>query len=319
MFEPLNTSIAGLLFAAIAVPSLSSDEVLVQARETTIEDGKIVLVEQFQIRSDGGASNRVVAAALLRTLSQEIPAAACHLHNNVDVEEAIEELSYSVAKFDAVLLALLNGNEDMGIAGGEARRKTVAELEALIEAWTPIHDAAVAVLDNPSDRNAVDVIYASTEVMLEKTYHLLTEIQSEYSNPAELLQSDLMLIEISARMAMMTQKMAYEACRVWSNEGNDALVADLTETKQIYKASMDALTNGLPALGIIPPPTPEIADSLAAADADWSIIGGLLDRVVTGDPLTNEERVDLYHRLIVKVHKVEEIENLYQQYSKRIF
>ena len=260
-----------------------------------------------------------VAAALLRTLSQEIPAAACHLHNNVDVEDAVAELSYSVAKFDAVALALLNGNEDMGIIGAETRRKTVAELEALIETWTPIHDAAVAVLDDPSDRTAVDVIYASTDVMLEKTYHLLTEIQSEYSNPAELLQSDLMLIEISARMAMMTQKMAYEACRVWSNEGNDALVADLTETKQIYKASVDALTNGLPALGIIPPPTPEIADSLAAADADWSIIGGLLDRVVAGDPLTNEERLDLYHRLVVKVHKVEGIENLYQEYSKRIF
>lgn len=76
--------------------------------------------------------------------------------------------------------------------------------------------------------------------------------------------------------------------------------------------------NGLPALGILPPPTSEIAESLAAAHSDWSDIALLLDRVAAGDPLTDAERTELYDRLVEKVHKVEEIEMMYQDYSKRI-
>ncbi len=70
---------------------------------------------------------------------------------------------------------------------------------------------------------------------------------------------------------------------------------------------MDALIGGMPALGILPAPTPEIAESLASTSDDWPVIKDLLDRVVASDPLTDAERIDLYHRLVVKVRKVEEI------------
>ncbi|MCK0095797.1 type IV pili methyl-accepting chemotaxis transducer N-terminal domain-containing protein [Yoonia sp. F2084L] len=319
MVESFNGSIPGALLVALGFPGLSADMSFASPGETRIENGKIVLVQQLEIITDSGSSNRIVAAALLRTLSQEIPAAACHLHNGVNVEEAKAELSYSVAKFDAVALALLNGNEAMGIIGGETRFRTVAELEALMAEWVPIHDAAIAVLEDPTNRQPVDVIYDATDIMLEKTYHLLSEIEAEYSNPVELLQSDVLLIEVSGRMAAMTQRMAYEACRAWSGEGSEELIAELKKTIGIYEASMDALINGLPSLGVQPAPTAEIAESLTAADEDWSIIRGLLDRVIAADDLSVEERTDLYHRLVVKVHKVEEIEEMYQDYSKRIY
>ncbi len=291
----------------------------VATASTLLQDGRLVLVEQLQFVEDTGAANRIIAGDLLRTLSQEIPAAVCHLHNSVDVAEATELLSVSIAKFDAVTQALLHGNEAMGIIGGEQRRKTIVELEALIATWEPKRDAAMAILADPSDAAAAQIIYDSADPMLDKTYHLLSELEGEYSNPVELLQSDLMLLEVSGRMAAMTQRMAYEACRVWSDDGSPDVIAKLDESVSIFEASMSALSNGMPSLGVAAPPTPEIASNLESVAADWNILSGYIDQIRTEADVSMEVREDLYHRLAVKLHKVEELEELYQNYSKRVY
>ena len=223
---------------------------------------------QASFVDDTGAANRIIAGDLLRTLSQEIPAAVCHLHNDIDVEEATALLASSVARFDATILALLNGNESMGIIGGETRRKTIAELENLIVDWAPIHDAALAVITDPTDATAAAIVYGSTDTMFEKTYHLLSNLEGEYAIPTEVLQADIMLLEVSGRMAAMTQRMAYEACRIWSGETSDELVSDLEMTVQVFEASMNALRGGLPELGIQPAPTPEISAGLDDVASD---------------------------------------------------
>ena len=319
MFATLNASVSAIIAATMIVPTFAANASFASPGQTRIEGGNVVLVQQFEIIEDTGTSNRIIAAAMMRTLSQEIPAAVCHLHNGVDTEDALAELRYSVAKFDAVSDALLNGNEEMGIIGGEQRRTTAAEIEILRSYWSPIYDATMAIIADPGDRENVTFVYDIASEFFTKTDHLLAEIKQSHSNPAELLQSDLMLIDISARVSMMTQAMAYEACRVWSDGATPELVDALVSTKATYAASMDALTNGLPALGIQPPPTPQIAESLAAAGADWPVILDYLNRVVAGDATTDEERSDLYQRLVAKVHKLEEIEYMYSAYSKRVY
>lgn len=273
---------------------------------------------QENIPKDTGAANRIVAGGLLRTLSQEIPAAVCHLHNGIDVDEAAALLTDSINKFDTMTLALLNGNAALGIHGGETRRKTIVELENLIADWQPIQDAALAVLARPDDADAAAIVYGSADVMFEKTYHLLSKLEGQYAIPTEVLQSDIMLLEVSGRMAAMTQRMAYETCRVWSGDGTDVVVSDLEATTQILENSMYALRDGLPELGILSAPTAEIAAGLGAVAADWDMIGGYIDQVIAGDVVSVASREDLYHQLAIKLHKVEEIEILYQDYSKRV-
>lgn len=304
-----------LSFPVTSQASVNSTVVVPSASQ----NGGVVRVEQLQFVEDTGAANRIIAGDLLRTLSQEIPAAVCHLHNNVDVAEATELLTKSVTSFDTVTLALLNGDEAMGIVGGETRRKTIVELEALIATWEPKRDAALAVLADPTNAAAAEVVYASADEMLDKTYHLLSELEGEYANPVELLQSDMMLLEVSGRMAAMTQRMAYEACRVWSGDGSADVQAKLDESVSIFEASMGALSNGMPSLGIAAPPTPEIASILEDVSEDWGILSGYLDQVRSDTDVSLEVREDLYHRLAVKLHKVEELEELYQNYSKRVY
>jgi hypothetical protein len=305
-----------MLALATGVPSQISAET---TSTTGVANGMQPEIALMQFVEDTGSANRIIAGDFLRTLSQEIPAAVCHIHNGIDVAEATELLTGSIAHFDAVTQALLNGNDAMGIVGGETRRRTVGELEALSDAWKPVHDAALNVLADAADADATAIVYGSADYMLEKTYHLLSELEGEYANPVELLHSDMMLLEVSGRMAAMTQRMAYEACRVWSHEGSDELIADLGKTIGIYEASMNALSNGMPELGIMPPPTPEIAASLEVVADGWTTIRGYLDTVVSGEEVSVAIREDLYHQLAVKLHKVEEIEVLYQTFSKRVY
>lgn len=318
--EFIRKSFGAAIALAASLPSIAmADFSGLATASTMMKDGRLVLVQEFGFVEDTGAANRIVAGDILRTLSQEIPAAVCHLHNNVDVAEARELLGTSIAKFDAVAFALLDGNESMGIIGGETRRKTVVELEALIATWEPKRIAAMAVLENPSDAAAAEIVYASADEMLEKTYHLLSELEGEYANPVELLASDMMLLEVSGRMAAMTQRMAYEACRVWSGDGDAHVLAELDKSISIFEASMDALSNGMPALGVAAPPTEEIKANLQDVAADWEILSGYLSEVRSGADVSLAVREDLYHRLALKLYKVEELEELYQDYSKRVY
>ncbi|MEM9787467.1 MAG: type IV pili methyl-accepting chemotaxis transducer N-terminal domain-containing protein [Pseudomonadota bacterium] len=315
----IETAALAVSFSLTFPVAMQADAAAVGTASTIMKDGRLALTEQIQFVEDTGAANRIVAGDLLRTLSQEIPAAVCHLHNNVDVAEATELLSTSIAKFDAVSLALLNGNEAMGIVGGEQRYKTVVELEALIETWEPKREAAMKILADATDAEAAQIVYDSADEMLEKTYHLLSELEGEYANPVELLASDMMLLEVSGRMAAMTQRMAYEACRVWSGDGDAHALAELDESISIFEASMDALSNGMPSLGVAAPPTPEIAANLEAVASDWEILSDYLAEVRSGADVGLEVREDLYHRLALKLYKVEELEVLYQDYSKRVY
>ncbi len=315
-FTDLSLTTVTIALAA-ALPVHVAAEATIQTQKAMIDaDGRPVLIEQIQFLEDSGAANRIVAGDLLRTLSQEIPSSVCHLHNGIDVEGSIALLTSGTAKFDAVADALLNGNADMGIVGGEERRRTAVEIEALIASWEPIRDAAIAVLNDPSDAASAMTVYDSTDVMLEKTSHLLSELEGEYANPVELMQSDVMLLEVAGRQAMMTQRISYEACRIWSGDGNDALVADLDKTVQQFAFAMNAMSNGMPEVGINPPPTPEIAAHLAVVGGDWDTITGYLETVKAGEA-DAELRAELFQRLNAKMHKMEEIAELYAAFSKR--
>ena len=302
---------------ASALPLTLAAEVTVQTQQAALdEQGRPVLIEQIQFLQDTGSANRIVAADMLRTLSQEIPSSVCHLHNGADIAGSTALLTSGIAKFDAITDALLHGNEDMGIIGGEERRKTVIELEDLIASWGPVREAAVAVLTDPADAAAASTVYESTDVMLGKTSHLLSELEGMYANPVELMQSDVMLLEVAGRQAMMTQRISYEACRIWSGDGSNVLVENLDRTAQQFTFAMNAMTNGMPEMGIIPPPTADIAEQLALVGADWAVVGDHLEAVKAGGD-SAELRADLFQRLNAKMHRMEHIAELYAALSKR--
>ena len=313
-----NKPLTLLSVISIFLPCIFATPASADPRETFFARF-VVEVDDGGIIHDYGAANRILAAELLRTLSQQIPAAVCSLANQIDIAEAGQELRDGLPAFDRAAEAILNGDEDLGIVGAEMRPRLAHEIEKLIADWAPIHDAAQRVLDNPSDTEAAHTVYAAVDPMLEQTYHLLAGIEGAYSNPVELLQSDALLLEVSGRMAMMTSRMAYEACRVATDGNDDMLITALRETMQHFEFGLHALRDGAPELGVQAAPTEEIANTLESIASEWTVIDGHLQHVIAGNGLKAAEQEQLYHLLVVELHHVDALEHMYETYAKRVY
>ncbi len=285
------------------------------ALATTVGDQPVELVKA-QLVEDIGASERVEAAALLRVLTQEVSSAACHLTKGVDPEQSRKLLIESKTNFAIFLDALQHGNPQLNIIGTEKRRKTVMMIEDIRTQWAPLHDAAVRLLDDQSDLDALKLIKANNEKVLAATYDLTSEIAGQYSNPAELIQADVMLLDFAGRQAVLTQKMAKIACEIWAGNRSDDRMDLLGKTMQTYDLTLTALYDGMPAVGLLPPPTPEIDAALVSARESWSVIKDELEQLMASDTVSDESKTMLYTHLNDAMYEMEEIEHMYVTYSK---
>lgn len=268
---------------------------------------------------DTGAAIRIEAGDALRTISQEVPAAVCHLHNGVASELSAKLLREGLDKFDLMADALLNGDSNFGIIGGEERVKTRRMIEEVQASWAPLREAGEGVLADPSNESAVKVFYANASDMLDKTYRLLSEMEGQYANPVELLYSDAMLLEVAGRQSMLSQRLSYLSCLVWSGAADETYSELLNTAAGQFKFAMRAMQSGAPDLGIQPPPTEEIAAKLGEMAADFDVISGHLVTVIETGALDAEAAASLYAILADKMYKMDEIAHLYAVYSKRVY
>ncbi len=269
-----------------------------------------------EIIQDTGVANRLTVGEVLRSLSQEVPAAACHLQNAVNVDDATDLLAAGIDQTDELLDALLHGDIFWGILFPEARRKTVAEIEALRADWAPVREAGRRLLEDPSRAQDAALVSGAADALMDKTYALLTTLDAQYSSSAEILSRDVMFIQISGRMTALNQRMAHVACQLWSGGMNREFAADLKRSMQDYQGSLGALRDGLPAMGILPPQTPGIADKLAEIGNLWDQNRPLLALVAADEEISEQQRFELYYHLIDERVLLLDLVYLYQDHSK---
>ncbi len=285
----------------------------VKASEGRDETAEVI---EAQLVDDIGAAERVEAADILRTMSQEVAAAACFLYSGIDVEESRRLMIEGRDKFDKNLDALLNGNVEMNIIGAETRRKTIVMLEEVRDLWAPISGAVTALVDDPSDSKAVGVIKTNNVPLFDLTNTLVSEISGQYSNPAELMQVDAILLDIVGRQGMLTQKITKNACKVWNGEQVERSTEALTGAMQIFETSLGALLNGLPEAGVQPAPTPEIATALEGVITDWNTTRPMIDTLLANGTLAAEDQVSLFRAMNDKMYRLEKLAHVYAIYSK---
>lgn len=265
---------------------------------------------------DTGDVVRIESAEYLRTYSQEVAAAACFLYNDIDPTLSRELLREARKGFDLRVDALLNGNPALGIIGGEERRKTIVKIEEVAAMWQDMAAAVDALLADNGDAAAVGVIKAQNMALFEKTDILVTEVEAQYSNPSVLTQANALVLEIVGRQAMMTQKIAKNACKVFTGVGTDEVIAELQSSKQIYEISLDALLNGMPELGIQPAPTAEIADALIRVQSDWKTVRPIMDRLVEGEAVDRDTQVFLFKHMVEEMVRLEDISHAFVEFSR---
>ncbi len=298
------TAAAGLMVTASSALAVNDN------RNADLPIVKVQLVE------DIGASERVNFSGKLRMLSQRIPAAACNYNAGVAPDVARDVLSGAADEFDKIVNALTYGDPSMNVIGEETRRKTLHRIGKLNELWAPFRQSVDVMLEKPNDAAAYSGLAENNMRLLDAAKRLVSEISGQYSNPAELLQSDALVIDIAGRQRMLTQKISKEACMIWSGMGDADTAKALADTMNLFEVSLSALINGLPEAGIIPAPNEEIKTGLDEIWADWTAMKVTLAELTEGEGIPADTQVATFKKLNTTLANMNAVVGMYTERAK---
>ena len=263
-----------------------------------------------------GGSERIDYSGRLHMLSQRVAASACMLKANQDPSISRGLLAGSAAEVDRILDALEFGSARRKIIGAETRTKTLQTIHSFREKWGPVSAAIAEILESgPSDTHMATIENANIP-LLETATLLVSEISGQYSDPAELLQVDAIMVDISGRQRMRTQKLMKEACEIWSNDADGATPDQLAQTMDLFDVSLKALRDGLPEAGVSPAPTPKIRAKLDGIWSEWQEIRTVLDQVPSGEELASEVKTRLYLQMNNALIETNDVVSLYTKHAK---
>ena len=306
-----TTLLAGMLSVASTSDALGDRKEALE-RLAAIHDSD-VLVQG--IESD--SADRIRYSERLSMLTQRVAAASCSLTSDVAVEESHFHLEEAMHEIDIILEALRVGNDKLHIFGPEKRRRTLHDIDLLEEEWKETHGAVEAVLKDGHDVDSAHVIDDHNLSLLEKAQVLATDISGQYTHPFEITQAHAMLISIAGRQRMLTQKMAKDACEIWTAYHAEEGRADLTKTMSIYENSLVALRDGLPTAGIEAAPTQVILDDLDRILDRWWVIKGNLEKLVAGEELNMDQKYEIFHDFNLELDELEHLIHDYKEFAEK--
>lgn len=265
---------------------------------------------------DVGAQERINFSGKLRMLSQRIPSAACHLSEGVDPEAATKLLTSATVEFDKIVNGLEFGDPDLKIVGAETRRKTLAQIHDLRSKWEPVKIAAQSMAAGDVSEENLAIILDQNMAVLGSAKLLVSELVGQYSDPSAMLQAHSMLIDISGRQRMLTQKMSKESCMLASQHANSDTAEQLNGTMEMFEVSLMALMGGMADAGIRPPPNQEIAEGLNKVSYEWNGLKPTLETLLSGEDISIEAEADKFNRLNITMGKMNEVVQMYAEAAK---
>ena len=274
-----------------------------------------VTAQKIGTESDG--ADRIRISSQLRTLTQQVAAASCAVTSNVDVEEAHDVLEHATKQFDRYIVALRVGDEELHVLGPEKNRRTLEDLDHVEAEWQAIHGAVDSVLADGHDVESAHIIDDHNLKLLELTTILASDIASQYAHPFEITTADLQSIELAGRQRMLTQKMAKDACEIWTGYHAEEGREDLKETMVIFENSLNALRFGFPAAGINEAPNDEIRADLDSLLERWAVLRVNLKTLVDGGELNEEQKYEVFHDLEIELVELDHLLEDYRAYAER--
>ncbi|MEL6410776.1 MAG: type IV pili methyl-accepting chemotaxis transducer N-terminal domain-containing protein [Pseudomonadota bacterium] len=273
-------------------------------------------VQKASLVEDTGAQERINFSGKLRMLSQRIASSACHLAEGVDKEATMAMLDASTKEFDKILAALEFGDESLNIMGAETRRKTIVKIDAVKEEWTPLRDAAISMASGDISETNLNTILEGNLSLLGAAVELVPAIVGQYSNPAEIVQANAVLLDIAGRQRMLTQRISKEACMLNSGKANSEALEKMRKDIGIFEASLNALRNGLPGAGIMAPPTAAIKAELEVVYNSWKSVKPEMEKLLSGEKVTIEEETQKFNQLNVVMSEMNKVVGMYAKYAK---
>lgn len=268
------------------------------------------------IVEDDGGSERINFSGKLRMLSQRIPAAACNLAAGIAPDASHALLKGATKEFQDIVNALEFGNDDMGVYGAEERRKTLAAIEELKGKWQPVEAAASAMIDGDTSDALLATLMDENMALLGAAKLLVSEISGQYSDPAALLQSDALRVDIAGRQRMLTQKISKEICQIKSGINVAEATKAVSGTINMFSTSLNALQFGMPEAGITAAPETNIIEGLEQVASDWSTVSTHMTAFQAGEEWDADTRAVVFNTLNTTMAKMNKVVGMYVEASK---
>ena len=125
-----------------------------------------------------------------------------------------------------------------------------------------------------------------------------------------------MLVDISGRQRMLTQRMSKNVCLASAGINAEAARAELAATAQMFETSLLALSGGMMSAGIAPPPNAEIDDGLKVVQSNWSELKPAVEAILAGSEISAEERARVFNGMNQMTGNMNKVVGMYSDASK---
>ena len=302
MFRILAPTAVAVSTAILAAPVLA--------------DGAATATEDAALIEDVGGSQRINFAGKLRMLTQRIAASACYDHAGIAVEDSEAMLIAATAEFDQIIAGLEFGDDSLGIHGEEQDRRVLMDIQEAHAHWDPVHSD----IDNIVETGGTDeeLLHLTTEldITLGVAVELVHDIVAEYADPASLLQSDAITIDIAGRQRMLAQRVSKNVCLLSTGVDVEGADEQLANAVRMYQTSLMALRNGFPDAGVEAPPTEEVAQGLDAIIADWEAVQPIITTVMEGGEISAEDQASIFYAMNSLTGQMNTLVGIYAEESK---
>lgn len=271
------------------------------------------------ITQDVGSSERVNLSGQLGTLSERITAAACNLSAGIATTESQAVLQISTHHFSRINKALLEGNRGFGILGEETRPRTLQAINDLNAKWEPLQEMANGTQAASNDVSSVTSLAEQSDPLQKEAQILVSEITGQYADPAALLHSDALLLEIAGRQRMLANRLSKNVCLIASDVRDTEAMDELAETITLFDTSLNALQFGLESVGVRPPPNAAIEAGLAVVAEEWVAIRPILEATLAGEKLSDEKRAEVFLAFLGMEGRMNNVVTQYMKNSKTVF
>lgn len=232
---------------------------------------------------------RISLASRQKMLSQRIAMTACFVELGVKKDVNLEKLRRAHDVFDSTLIELRDGGGEYDIPP-EKDRRTLEGLESVQSHWTDFSKTIQGVLETGEvTYEAEEDILSKNLMALEDMKKIASLVEQEYANPNNLMMDAAIAMSIVSRQRMLLQKATKEFCYVVADHHVEEEIENLKSTHTLFNTTLDAIKNGMPAVGVKPPPTPEIAAQLGVVDDVWHAIDEIFERAIAGEEISKEE------------------------------
>lgn len=249
-----------------------------------------------------------------RMLSQRIAKSICFIELGHNVDAYHDYLDSDYHLFDDTLHILRDGGGEYNLEP-EKDRRTLVKLESVFAHWEPFAAEIETILETDHiSYETEEHVREENLIMLNDMNELVSLIEQEYANAHTLDMQNAMTLNIFARQRMLSQMIAKDFCYVVSGHHVEEEKAILEESHVLFQNSLDAIRNGMPAMGIDPPPNEEIKVQLDLVAHIWEELDAIYTRTIEGQTPTEEEIEFVSSE---SMHLLEEMNKAVQMYINK--